>query len=100
HNHSRSAAISFVAIILIRPPITQMPHRTEQAMTLCDDTYYNYQNKAVIYDLLFKASSEIMPPPIRGIWVPGSASRRCPHLGLGHDASAARAHDRARRVLE
>ena len=62
-----------------------------------------YQNKAVIYDLLFKASSETMLT----IAADPEAPRR-PHrhhvgtaqLGLGHDPSSTRAHDRAgRRAL-
>ena len=38
-----------------------------------------YQNKAVIYDLLFKASSETMLtiPPIRNTSEPGLASPPC-----------------------
>ena len=56
-----------------------------------------YQNKAVIYDALFKASSEALSPspPIRSISAPDRRHRR-PHLGLGHDPSSARPHDRAR----
>ena len=59
-----------------------------------------YQNKAVIYDLLFKASAETMLT----IAADPEASRRqdrhhrgAAHLGLGDDASSARAHDRAGR---
>ena len=59
-----------------------------------------YQNKAVIYDLLFKASSETMLT----IAADPEASRRShwhlvrpPHLGLGNDPPPACAHDRARR---
>jgi len=42
-----------------------------------------YQNKAVIYDLLFKASAETMltiaadPKHPPSTWAPGSPSRRC-----------------------
>ena len=38
-----------------------------------------YQNKAVIYDILFKASAETMLPsrPIPSIWAPASASPPC-----------------------
>ena len=62
-----------------------------------------YQNKAVIYDLLFKASAETTAHD-RGR---SQASRRpdrhhvrAAHLGLGDDPPSARAHDRAgRRVL-
>jgi hypothetical protein len=56
-----------------------------------------YQNKAVIYDLLLKASSET--PHHRGR---SQASRRShrhlvrpPHLGLDNDPPPACAHDRA-----
>jgi hypothetical protein len=56
-----------------------------------------YQNKAVIYDLLLKASSET--PHHRGR---SQASRRShrhlvrpPHLGLDNDPAPACAHDRA-----
>ena len=59
-----------------------------------------YQNKAVIYDLLFKASSETLLT----IAADPEASRRADrhhrgaaHLGLGDDPSSARAHDRAGR---
>ena len=62
-----------------------------------------YQNKAVIYDLLFKASSEThahdrgRPEASRR---PHRHHRGAAHLGLGHDPSSARAHDRAgRRAL-
>src|SRR6201985_191278 len=60
-----------------------------------------YQNKAVIYDLLFKASSETM--------LPSAASPRSSHrhhlglaqLGLGNDPPSTRPHDRAgRRALD
>src|SRR5207247_9483517 len=61
-----------------------------------------YQNKAVIYDLLFKASSETMLT----IAADPQASRRShrhpvrpAHLGLGTDPPPACAHDRARRRL-
>src|ERR1035437_7207318 len=54
-----------------------------------------YQNKAVIYDLLFKASSQTM------LTIAADPKRRqdrlhvgAPHLGLRDDASHARAHDR------
>ena len=58
-----------------------------------------YQNKAVIYDLLFKASSEALltiaaDPKHLGARI--GDHRRAPHLGLGHDPSSARPHDRAR----
>ena len=61
-----------------------------------------YQNKAVIYDLLFKASSATLltiaaDPKHLGarIGIPV-----CPaYLGLGTDPSPACAHDRARRRL-
>jgi hypothetical protein len=38
-----------------------------------------YQNKAVVYDLLFKVSAETLSrsPPIRSIWVPRSPSPQC-----------------------
>ena len=46
-----------------------------------------YQNKAVIYDALFKASSETMLTIAAdaSILVPGSVSPRCGHVGLGDD---------------
>ena len=61
-----------------------------------------YQNKAVIYDLLFKASAETMltiaaDPKHLGARI--AITVGAAHLGLGHDASSARAHDRARRRL-
>jgi Transposase zinc-binding domain len=38
-----------------------------------------YQNKAVIYDLLFRAAADAcsLSPPIPSIWAPGSASPPC-----------------------
>jgi hypothetical protein len=59
-----------------------------------------YQNKAVIYDLLFKASSETMltiaaDPKHLGARI-GILSRPA-HLGLGDDPPSSRAHDRAGR---
>ena len=59
-----------------------------------------YQNKAVIYDLLFKASAEALTHDRRRSKAPRRACRhhlRAAHLGLGDDASPARAHDRAGR---
>src|SRR6266571_3316637 len=57
-----------------------------------------YQNKAVIYDLLFKVSAETM------LTIAADPSRRqnrhhhrAAHLGLGTHPSSARAHDRAGR---
>src|SRR5262245_62523704 len=57
-----------------------------------------FHNKAVIYDLLFKASSETMltiaaDPRHRR---EDRHHRRAPYLGLGDDAPSARTHDRAR----
>ena len=59
-----------------------------------------YQNKAVIYDLLFKASSETLltiaaDPKHLGARIGITAVLHT--LGLGDDPSSARAHDRARR---
>ena len=59
-----------------------------------------YQNKAVIYDLLFKASAETMltiaaDPKHLGARI--GITVGAAHLGLGDDASSARAHDRAGR---
>jgi hypothetical protein len=59
-----------------------------------------YQNKQVIYDLLFKAAAETMlaisaDPKHLGACIAITAGAA--HLGLGHDASSARARDRARR---
>ena len=59
-----------------------------------------YQNKRVIYDLLFKASAETTltiaaDPKHLGARIGITAGAA--HLGLGHDASSARAHDRAGR---
>ena len=58
-----------------------------------------YQNKAVIYDLLFKASSETLltiaaDPKHLGARIGITAVLHT--LGLGHDPSSAPAHDRAR----
>ena len=58
-----------------------------------------YQNKAVIYDALFKASSEALltiaaDPKHRR---PDRRHRRAPQLGLGHDPSSARPWDRSGR---
>ena len=59
-----------------------------------------YQNKAVIYDLLFKAAAEttltIAADP-KHLGATHRHHRRAPHLGLGDDAPSARAHDRAGR---
>src|SRR5437667_212349 len=62
-----------------------------------------YQNKAVVYDLLFKASSQTMltiaaDPKRLMLKAPGRQDRLhlgAPHLGLRDDPSPARAHDRA-----
>src|SRR3954468_5134104 len=66
-----------------------------------------YPNKAVIYDLLFKASAEtlitIAADPKHHRRRPEAPRRqnrhhlRAAHLGLGHDPPSARSHDRARR---
>ena len=58
------------------------------------------QNKAVIYDLLFKASAETLltiaaDPKHLGARI--GITVGAAHLGLGDDASSARAHDRAGR---
>ena len=59
-----------------------------------------YQNKTVIYDLLFRASSEALltiaadPQASRR---PHRHHRRAPHLGLGDDPPPACPHDRAGR---
>jgi len=59
-----------------------------------------YQNKAVIYDILFKASAEALLHDRGRPKAPRRPSRhhfRAAHLGLGDDASSACAHDRAGR---
>ena len=59
-----------------------------------------YQNKAVIYDLLFKASSETMLTIAADPEAPRSPHRHhvgIAQLGLGNDPSSACAHDRAGR---
>ena len=59
-----------------------------------------FQNKRVIYDLLFKASAETHAHHRGRPKASGRADRPhvgAPHLGLGHDPSSARAHDRAGR---
>ena len=59
-----------------------------------------YQNKAAIYDILFKASAETMTHHRGRSQAPRRPHRhhlRAPHLGLGADAPSARAHDRAGR---
>ena len=59
-----------------------------------------YQNKAVIYDLLFKASAETMTDHRGRSEAPRRADRHhlgAAHVGLGDDAPSARAHDRAGR---
>jgi hypothetical protein len=45
-----------------------------------------YQNKAVIYDLLFKAAAEatLTSPPIPSTWAPASASPPCSTPGARH----------------
>ena len=58
------------------------------------------QNKALVYDLLFKAASETMLTIASDPKQPRRAHqhhRRAPHLGIGDDPPSARAHDRARR---
>jgi hypothetical protein len=57
-----------------------------------------FQNKAVVYDLLFKAASETMltiaaDPKHLGARIGITAVSS--HLGFRDDASSARAHDRA-----
>ena len=57
-----------------------------------------YQNKAVVYDLLFKASAETMLHDCGRPQASGRSHRHhlgAAHLGLGDDPSSARAHDRA-----
>src|SRR5665811_990233 len=70
-----------------------------------------YQNKAVIYDLLFKAAAETLitiaaDPKHLGArigltsaahWCPDRADQCAAHLGLGDDAPPAPPHHRARR---
>ena len=59
-----------------------------------------YQNKAVIYDLLFKASSESLLSDRRRPEASRGQDRNhlgAAHLGLGDDPSSACAHDRSRR---
>jgi hypothetical protein len=58
-----------------------------------------WQNKAVVYDLLFKAASETMMTIARRSTAsrrPHRHHRRAAHLGIGADASSPRPHDRAR----
>src|SRR5205823_798311 len=58
-----------------------------------------YHNKAVVYDLLFKAASETVLTIAADPKHPGWAHRHhrgAPHLGLDHDPPSARPHDRAR----
>src|SRR5438270_1657728 len=50
-----------------------------------------YQNKAVIYDLLFKASSETM------LSIAADPKHLGAHMGLRAHSPSSRAHDRARR---
>ena len=57
-----------------------------------------YQNKAVIYDLLFKAAAESHAHDRRRSQASRRQDRhhrRPPHLGFGDDAPSACAHDRA-----
>ena len=90
-----------------RPPRSGSPSATE----LLPVPYYHvvftlpapisdiaYQNKAVIYDILFKASAETDHHRGRSK-APRRRRRhlRAAQLGLGDDASPARAHDRAGR---
>ena len=59
-----------------------------------------YQNKAVVYGLLFDVAAETLLQNRRRPQAPGRAHRRnagAAHLGLGADASPARARHRARR---
>ena len=59
-----------------------------------------YQNKAVIYGLLFDVAAETLLTHRRRSQAPGRAHRRdarAAHLGLGADAPPARARHRARR---
>ena len=78
-------------------PDPLLPRRLHATAAIGDIAY---QNKAVIYDLLFKASSETHTHD-RG----RPEAPRCPHrhhvgaahLGLGNDPSSPRAHDRAGR---
>src|SRR6266481_5637275 len=66
-----------------------------------------YQNKSVVYDLLFRTSSETLltiAPTGQSPWAEGPRSkasrrphrhhRRAPHLGLGDDPSSACAYHR------
>ncbi len=59
-----------------------------------------YQNKAAIYAMLFKASAETMLNDRGRSQAPRGQDRlhrRAAHMGLGDDASSARAYDRAGR---
>ena len=59
-----------------------------------------YQNKAVVYDLLFKASAETMltiAADPKHLGARHRHHRRAAHLGLGPDPSSACPHDRAGR---
>jgi Transposase zinc-binding domain len=58
-----------------------------------------FHNKAVVYDLLFRAASETMLT-IAASEAPRSPyrrHRRAPHMGLSDDPSSAHPHDRAGR---
>ena len=59
-----------------------------------------YQNKTVVYDLLFRTAAETLLTIAADPEAPRRAhrlDRRAPQLGLGDDPSSARPHDRAGR---
>ena len=61
-----------------------------------------YQNKRVVYDLLFKASAEAMQTIAadpRHLGAKIAITTRAAHLGHGHDPPSARAHDRTGRGI-
>lgn len=56
-----------------------------------------YYNKALVYDLLFKAAADTMLTIAADPRRPDRYHRRPPHMGLGAHPSSAYPHDRARR---
>ena len=104
------AAIGIARSARARPRASGSPHARPSC---CPSSYFHvvytlpaelrdiaYQNKRVIYDLLMKAAAETTLHDRRR----SQASRRphrhhrgAAHVGLGDDASSARAHDRAGR---
>ena len=83
-----------------RPSCCRCPTSTSSSRCRRRSRDIAYQNKAVVYDLLFEGGGRDDAHDRRRSEAPRRPHRhhrRAAHLGLGDDASSARAHDRAGR---